>query len=160
MKQPVAGIDVMDTRGDHGLIRSSPLTSVLVVDDDPAILRLLTMLLGVEGYSVQTAERGEQAVEAIKTDPPDLVILDLGLPDMDGCAVSALARENGYRNPFLVLSARVNGSSDSAGIQADAFLPKPFDRPPSTRSVPFNAYVLVHGVNQAPHPNASKAVRK
>ena len=63
------------------------MTRVLVVDDEPQILRALRINLRVRGYEVDTAATGGQALEAAGHHPPDLVILDLGLPDLDGVEV-------------------------------------------------------------------------
>jgi two-component system, OmpR family, KDP operon response regulator KdpE len=77
---------------------------VLVVDDEPAILRALTEALTARGYPVRQALTGKQALEIMASDPPDVVLLDLGLPDIDG--VTVCRRIRGWSGvPIIVLSA-------------------------------------------------------
>ena len=68
---------------------------ILVVDDEPAILRFLRASLECRGYAVATAANGRTALDLIRRDPTDLVVLDLGLPDMDGLDVVRQIREGG-----------------------------------------------------------------
>lgn len=85
------------------------MSRVLVVDDEPQIVRALAINLRARGYEVHAAASGAQALQVAAAHPPDLVILDLGLPDMDGSEVIAGLR--GWTSvPILVLSGR----SDSA----------------------------------------------
>src|SRR5205823_6066768 len=77
---------------------------VLVVDDEAQIRRALRVALRANGYDVEEAETGEEALDAVATRPPDLVILDLGLPDLDGVEVCRRLRE-WSRLPIIVLSA-------------------------------------------------------
>jgi two-component system KDP operon response regulator KdpE len=103
------------------------VTAVLVVDDDPYLLRALRITLRAHGYDVTVAEDGQSALLAAARTPPALVILDLGLPDMDGTAV--LAKLRGWSPvPVLVLSAR-HGSEDKVralDAGADDYITKPF----------------------------------
>lgn len=103
------------------------MTAVLVVDDDPYLLRALRITLRAHGYDVTAAEDGQSALAAAARTPPALVILDLGLPDMDGTAV--LAKLRGWSQvPVLVLSAR-HGSEDKVralDAGADDYITKPF----------------------------------
>ena len=103
------------------------MTAVLVVDDDPYLLRALRITLRAHGYDVSVAEDGQSALAAAARTPPALVILDLGLPDMDGTAV--LAKLRGWSQvPVLVLSAR-HGSEDKVralDAGADDYITKPF----------------------------------
>ena len=103
------------------------MTAVLVVDDDPYLLRALRITLRAHGYDVTVAEDGQSALLAAARTPPALVILDLGLPDMDGTAV--LANLRGWSQvPVLVLSAR-HGSEDKVralDAGADDYITKPF----------------------------------
>src|SRR5207244_2434569 len=78
---------------------------VLVVDDEPAILRVVQTNLSGHGFRVDTAATGQEALEAAGRVRPDLVLLDLGLPDMDGVDVIRLIRERAA-TPIVVLSAR------------------------------------------------------
>lgn len=103
------------------------MTSVLVVDDDTYLLRALRITLQAHGYDVVTAADGRSALLAAQQQPPALVILDLGLPDMDGSAV--LRKLRGWSPvPVLVLSAR-HGSEDKVealDAGADDYITKPF----------------------------------
>jgi len=103
------------------------VTRVLVVDDDTALLRTLSMNLRARGYDVLTAEDGEQALHAVRRDGPDVVVLDLGLPDISG--VDVLRDLRGWSPvPVVVLSAR-HGSDDKVealDVGADDYVTKPF----------------------------------
>ncbi|MEW9873064.1 response regulator [Arthrobacter sp. HS15c] len=102
-------------------------TSVLVVDDDPHLLKALRITLQAHGYAVETAADGGTALRAASHHPPDVMILDLGLPDLDGAEVlQELRRWSSL--PVLVLSAR-HGSSDKVDALdagADDYITKPF----------------------------------
>jgi len=78
---------------------------VLIVDDEPSILATMAPLLRSRGYEVLTAMSGRAAVESIDRDKPDLIVLDLGLPDIDGIEVCRMVREH-CATPIVVLSAR------------------------------------------------------
>jgi two-component system KDP operon response regulator KdpE len=102
-------------------------TRVLVVDDEPAIHRFLTPALLANDYDVLNAEMGGDALRHIASDAPDIVILDLGLPDMDGKDVIARVRE-WSDVPIIVLSARDREAEKIAALDrgADDFVNKPF----------------------------------
>jgi two-component system KDP operon response regulator KdpE len=103
------------------------VSSVLVVDDDQHLLKALRITLQAHGYTVETAADGEEALLAAARNPPQLVVLDLGLPDMDGAAVLREFRRWSAA-PVLVLSAR-HGSSDKVDALdagADDYITKPF----------------------------------
>jgi two-component system KDP operon response regulator KdpE len=103
------------------------VTGILVVDDDQHLLKALRITLQAHGYSVETAADGEAALVAASRNPPGLVVLDLGLPDMDGAAVLRELRRWSTA-PVLVLSAR-HGSSDKVDALdagADDYITKPF----------------------------------
>jgi two-component system, OmpR family, KDP operon response regulator KdpE len=103
------------------------VTRILVVDDDPAILRTLAIGLRAHGYKPQTVADGHSAVALGRTDPPDLVILDLGLPDIPGVEVLRQLRTFS-QIPIIVLSAR-DGSEDKVealDVGADDYVTKPF----------------------------------
>jgi two-component system KDP operon response regulator KdpE len=103
------------------------MTAVLVVDDDPYLLRALRITLQAHGYAVTTAADGRSALLAAPQDPPSLVILDLGLPDMEGTSVINELR-SWSQVPILVLSAR-HGSEDKVralDAGADDYITKPF----------------------------------
>jgi len=103
------------------------VTGVLVVDDDQHLLKALRITLQAHGYAVETAADGEAALIAASRNPPGIVVLDLGLPDMDGAAVLRELRRWSTA-PVLVLSAR-HGSSDKVDALdagADDYITKPF----------------------------------
>jgi two-component system KDP operon response regulator KdpE len=103
------------------------MTKVLVVDDDPAILRTLSIGLRAHGYELSTASDGRTAVDLGRTGSPDVVILDLGLPDISGVEVMRQLRA-WSQVPVIVLSARA-GSEDKVealDVGADDYVTKPF----------------------------------
>ena len=101
--------------------------SVLVVDDEPQIQRVLRPSLTASGYEVIEAATGREALAAISAKAPDLIILDLGLPDMDGKEVLRKLRLI-TRTPVIVLSARDRESEKIAALDlgADDYVEKPF----------------------------------
>jgi two-component system, OmpR family, KDP operon response regulator KdpE len=100
---------------------------IVVVEDEPEISRFLESALTGQGYDVTAAEAGKVALKLCSAHPPDLVILDLGLPDMDGKDVIRHLRE-WSRMPILVLSARDQEAEKVAALEAgaDDYLTKPF----------------------------------
>ncbi|HUX88667.1 MAG TPA: response regulator transcription factor [Chloroflexota bacterium] len=100
---------------------------ILVVDDEPAILRAVRTNLGRHGFQVETAETGADALAIYATHRPDLVILDLGLPDMDGLTVVSQVRARA-NTPIVVLSVRGAERDKVAALDlgADDYLTKPF----------------------------------
>ncbi|MCL5996507.1 MAG: response regulator transcription factor [Chloroflexi bacterium] len=100
---------------------------ILVVDDEPQILRALRTILTEKQFRVTVATRGEEALTLAAANPPDLVILDLGLPDMDGIEVCARLRE-WTQVPIIVLSVRDSERDKVAALDkgADDYLTKPF----------------------------------
>jgi two-component system KDP operon response regulator KdpE len=100
---------------------------VLVVDDERAIRRYLHAALNAQGYTVYEASQGQEALNAVVTDRPDLIILDLGLPDIDGVEVTRRLREWTHI-PILILSVREQESDKIAALDAgaDDYLTKPF----------------------------------
>jgi DNA-binding response OmpR family regulator len=105
---------------------SPPL--VLVVDDDAAIREALERALSLEGFTVDTAAGGRAALGAVAASPPAAIVLDVGMPDLNGRAVCARLRADGVRTPILILSARDEVADRVAGLQAgaDDYLVKPF----------------------------------
>ena len=101
---------------------------VLVVEDDGPIRRMLERTLAAEGYRVSSVGDGGSALAAIERSVPDLVVLDLGLPGLDGLAVSRRLRDRGLALPILVLTARDAVADRVAGLDAgaDDYLVKPF----------------------------------
>jgi len=103
------------------------MTRVLVVDDEPQILRTLAINLRARGYDVATAGDGGEALTSAGSQPPDVLVLDLGLPDMDGVAViTGLRRWSSV--PILVLSGRSDSADkvDALDAGADDYVTKPF----------------------------------
>ena len=108
------------------MITASP--RVLVVDDEPAIRRFLRTSLDAQGYRVSEAESGQGALAEIRRSPPDILVLDLGLPDIDGFAVIRALREAGSALPIIVLSSRTDerGKVEALDLGADDYVSKPF----------------------------------
>jgi two-component system KDP operon response regulator KdpE len=104
------------------------VSRVLVVDDDPQLSRALRITLRAAGYDVGTAPDGGTALRKAAEDHPDLVILDLGLPDLDGTDVLAGLRP-WFTGPVLVLSARADSQDKVRALDAgaDDYVSKPFD---------------------------------
>ena len=100
---------------------------ILIVDDEPSILATMAPLLRGRGYEVSTATTGHAALDGVDRQPPQLIILDLGLPDMDGVEVCRRLRE-GRAIPILVLSARGAEQDKVAALDAgaDDYVTKPF----------------------------------
>lgn len=104
------------------------MTRVLVVDDDPAIVRTLEINLRARDYEVQVARDGRTAVQIlVEEDAPDLMLLDLGLPDLDGVSVLRRLREHSEL-PVIVLSARHSSDDkvEALDLGADDYVTKPF----------------------------------
>ena len=101
---------------------------ILVVDDDPDIVRLLKYFLEAKGRQVQTASTGAEALELFKREPPDLVILDVMLPGMDGWTVLHKIRESS-QVPVLMLTGKDAPTDKAKGLLsgADDYIAKPFD---------------------------------
>ncbi|NES14768.1 MULTISPECIES: response regulator [Micromonospora] len=103
------------------------MTRILVVDDEPQILRALRINLRARGYDVQVAETGTAALKAAAAHPPDLVVLDLGLPDLDG--VEVIRGLRGWTSvPIIVLSGRAGSEDKVSALDAgaDDYVTKPF----------------------------------
>lgn len=105
--------------------------AILVVDDDPSVRRLLSVQLGLAGYEVHIAENGMAALLAIGRSEPDLVVLDVMMPDLDGWSVlRALRAEPRYQLlPVLMLTAKVQRSDVqlSYDLGASAVIGKPYE---------------------------------
>lgn len=100
---------------------------ILVVEDDPAVRNLVTTALDLHGYDVERAETGELAVMEAASRNPDLIMLDLGLPDIDG--VEVISKIRGWSAvPIIVISARTEDSDKIGALDAgaDDYLTKPF----------------------------------
>jgi two-component system response regulator MprA len=101
---------------------------ILVVDDDAAIRRVLARMLTAEGYGVATVADGGSALVELERHLPDLVVLDIGMPGLDGLAVARRVRAKGVAVPILMLTARDDVADRVAGLDAggDDYLVKPF----------------------------------
>src|SRR3954464_14304294 len=110
---------------------------ILIVEDDASLASGLGRILEAEGYAVDLTSRGEQAVEAARQERFDLVILDVGLPGIDGFEVLRRLRGAEHRVPVLVLTARDTVSDRVHGLDlgADDYMPKPFAMPELTARV-------------------------
>ncbi len=104
---------------------------ILVVDDDPQILRLVTSYLGQAGFATLTAAHGEAAMHSLRRERPDLVVLDLMLPGRDGWEILRWLRADAglAATPVLLLTARVDDDDKIVGLElgADDYLTKPFN---------------------------------
>jgi two-component system OmpR family response regulator len=101
---------------------------VLVVDDEPSIVDAVATALRYEGFNVREAATGRAALAAAQEDPPDLVVLDVMLPDLDGLEVTRRLRADGIRVPVLFLTARDSVDDKVAGLTVggDDYVTKPF----------------------------------
>jgi len=104
---------------------------VLLVEDDQSLATGLSKALRSEGFVTNHVAAGEAALHAIRVDPPDIIVLDLGLPDMDGLDVLRKIRRSGSTIPVLILTARASIDARVSGLDsgADDYLPKPFETP-------------------------------
>lgn len=111
--------------------QTGPVTSakVLVVEDDPNVRSTLEQLLRFEGYLVSLAGDGREALDLLETDRPDLAVVDVVMPRLDGLSLCRTLRRRGDRLPILVLTARGQVGDRVAGLDAgaDDYLAKPFD---------------------------------
>lgn len=99
---------------------------MLVVDDDAAVRGFVAMVLRAAGYRVLTAAHGGEALECIARQQPDLVLLDLAMPVMDGWHVQQTLRAQGVHVPLVFMSAGYNARLEAERHGADGYLEKPF----------------------------------
>jgi len=103
------------------------MSSILVVDDEPYITDLLAAALRFEGFTVEVAATGSEALQRVHDAPPDLVMLDIMLPDLEGTEVCRRMREAGDRVPVIFLTARDATEDKVSGLQmGDDYVTKPF----------------------------------
>ncbi|AZO27921.1 response regulator transcription factor [Mesorhizobium sp. M1B.F.Ca.ET.045.04.1.1] len=107
---------------------TNPNVSILVVDDEPPIRKLLRVGLGSQGYAVSEAPNAKAAIELIEAQPPDLILLDLGLPGMTGLELLGKWRNDGLDIPVVILSSRTDeaGIVQALELGADDYVTKPF----------------------------------
>ena len=109
-------------------LRAAP--TILVIEDHPGTLKLLRLLFSTAGYMTLQAASGGEGLTLLEQTEPDLIVLDLLLPDMDGWEVTTSIRKSSTASPpILVLTGtgRVNGAATNFQLGADAYLTKPFD---------------------------------
>jgi signal transduction histidine kinase/CheY-like chemotaxis protein len=102
---------------------------ILVVDDDPSILAVVAEILDFEGYSVETAEDGAAAIQAIERQRPSLVLLDMRMPVLDGWGFARTLDQRGVRLPIVVMTAAQDAQRWADEIGAAGYLAKPFEMP-------------------------------
>ncbi len=104
------------------------MTRILVVDDEPHIVSLVSRSLNAEGFDTVSADDGAEALERAQQGDIDLIVLDVGLPSMDGFEVLRLLRAAGERMPVIMLTARSSAQDAVEGLDAGAsdYVPKPF----------------------------------
>jgi DNA-binding response OmpR family regulator len=111
--------------------REVAVVKVLAVDDDPTILRLLQVNLEMDGHEVHTADDGEAALERVREVEPEILLLDVMMPHLDGWEVCERLRADPANDhlPIVFLSARAQESDLARGtaVGADAYITKPFD---------------------------------
>jgi two-component system response regulator MprA len=102
---------------------------LLVAEDDRAVRESLSRALELEGYAVTTVGNGAEAIDAVVSARPDVVVLDVSMPIVDGLTVCKVLRADGNRLPILMLTARTETRDRVAGLDAgaDDYLPKPFE---------------------------------
>jgi len=105
---------------------AAPTAHIMVVEDDESLASWIADYLNSHDFEVSVATRGDEALNLIKADEPDLVVLDLNLPGLDGLDVCRRAREF-YARPILMLTARIDETDEIIGLEtgADDYLPKP-----------------------------------
>jgi CheY-like chemotaxis protein len=108
---------------------SAPTARILVVDDDASIREFLRDLLDMEGYEVEEAVNGAEAVERVRTDPPSAVLMDLMMPILSGAEATSRLKSDPdtARVPILAMSAGRNLAAMATNVPADGFVSKPFD---------------------------------
>jgi len=106
------------------------MAKILVVDDEPDVVELVRTILEAEGHAVVTTTEGKRALGLMLTDPPDLLVLDLMMPELDGFQILKLIRMDPRTSgvPVLILSARSQAQDQIGGLQlkASAYVCKPF----------------------------------
>ncbi len=102
---------------------------ILVAEDDRAVRESLVRALQLEGYTVAAANNGAEALETIRQSEPDVLLLDVSMPIVDGLTVCRVLRSEASKLPVLMLTARTETSDRVAGLDAgaDDYLPKPYD---------------------------------
>lgn len=115
------------TRAERRGVSTAP--TILVVDDEPNIVELVRLYLRSEGFQVEAAYDGREALEKASTLHPDLVVLDLMMPEIDGWEVTRRLRQDGGKTPVIMLTAKGEDVDKVEGLElgADDYLAKPFN---------------------------------
>lgn len=98
---------------------------ILIVDDDAALNRMVSLTLRGDGYAVETAADGREALERVEDAEPDAIVLDIEMPVMDGREFYRRLRQGGHHTPVIVVSA-VGARRNQRELGADAYLEKPY----------------------------------
>lgn len=125
-------------------------TAILIIDDEPKIVRFIKTSLSLAGYDLLTASTGNSALTLLEDEQPDLIILDLGLPDIDGLEVLRQIRT--YSTiPIVILTARDDEKDKVQGLElgADDYLTKPF----GTRELEARIQAVLRRVRWSPQPS-------
>ncbi len=151
MSSIVARADTRSRRPavDEPAYHGRTMPKILIVDDEPKIVRLAHDFLEAAGFGVRTAASGDEALMRIRTDTPDLVVLDLGLPGMDGLDVARAIRRAGEL-PIIMLTARDDETDKLIGLElgADDYITKPFS--PRELVARIRAVLRRHGATSDP----------
>lgn len=110
---------------------------ILLADDDPRVRHVVSRYLDLEGFEIATVADGEAAYAAVSADPPDLVILDIMMPGIDGLEVCRRLRANSVtaETPILMFSALSEEARAAEAAGADGLVPKPFHLPALANAV-------------------------
>lgn len=100
---------------------------VLIVDDDPGIRGFISMALRAEGYAIYTAANGQEGLDRATEQPPDLILLDLSMPVMNGWELQRRLKEQGYDIPIVFMTAGYSARAEAERHGAAGYLSKPFE---------------------------------
>jgi DNA-binding response OmpR family regulator len=104
------------------------VTRVLVIDDDTSIRQVIAYALSDEGYQVDEASDGEAALDLVGRQHPDIILLDMKMPGMDGWQFARLYREQyGHQAPIIVLTAAQDAAQRGWDVNAESYVSKPFE---------------------------------
>ena len=136
-------------------------STILVVDDNHTNLKLVTDVLGFEGYCILTATDAKQAQAVVRRSPPDLILMDIGLPDMDGLALTQILKADQDTRHIIIVALTafaMKGDEEKAvAAGCDGYIIKPID----TRKLPLQvAELLLRGIVSSESKPAISAARK
>ena len=129
------------------------MAHILIIEDEPELAQGLRDNLEFENHQVAHAENGTDGLALVRKQPPDLVLLDIMLPDIEGFEVCRRLRESGYTLPIIILSARSQEIDKVRGLElgADDYITKPF----GLRELLARIHAALRRVDQAPAPRAT-----